>query len=81
MSGFATSFAGTEAWIAQSAAAKHGHPEHDREPLPALSPMSRIDQLSAPVLAVHGEHDTNVPSTESEQFVRAARPRRRRHGS
>nr|WP_244291128.1 prolyl oligopeptidase family serine peptidase [Streptomyces subrutilus] len=75
MSDFATFFAGTEPWIAQSAAAKYGHPHHDRELLRALSPMSRIDQLRAPVLAVHGEHDTNVPPTESEQFVRAARDR------
>ncbi|WP_411102838.1 S9 family peptidase [Streptomyces sp. cmx-4-9] len=75
MSDFATFFAGTEPWIAQSAAAKYGHPEHDRELLRALSPMSRIDQLRAPVMAVHGEHDTNVPPGESEQFVRAARER------
>ncbi|MEV7612012.1 prolyl oligopeptidase family serine peptidase [Streptomyces sp. NPDC089799] len=75
MSDFATFFAGTEPWIAQSATAKYGHPEHDRELLRALSPMSRIDQLRAPVLTVHGEHDTNVPPTESEQFIRAARAR------
>ncbi|EFL19733.1 predicted protein [Streptomyces sp. C] len=75
MSDFATFFAGTEPWIAQSATAKYGHPEHDRDLLHALSPMSRIDQLRAPVLAVHGEHDTNVPPTESEQFIRAARER------
>ncbi|AZM58364.1 S9 family peptidase [Streptomyces sp. WAC 01420] len=75
MSDFATFFAGTEPWIAQSAAHKYGHPEHDRELLRALSPMSRVDALRAPVLAVHGEHDTNVPPGESEQFVRAARER------
>ncbi|MEU9303844.1 prolyl oligopeptidase family serine peptidase [Streptomyces sp. NPDC048269] len=75
MSDFATFFAGTEPWIAQSAAAKYGHPEHDRELLRALSPMSRVDQLRASVLAIHGEHDTNVPPTESEQFVRGARDR------
>ncbi|GAA2195702.1 prolyl oligopeptidase family serine peptidase [Streptomyces bangladeshensis] len=75
MSDFATFFEGTEPWIAQSAAHKYGHPERDRELLHALSPMSRIDALRAPVLAVHGEHDTNVPPGESEQFVRAARER------
>ncbi|MGW4108943.1 alpha/beta hydrolase family protein, partial [Streptomyces sp. NPDC004976] len=75
MSDFATFFAGTEPWIAQSAAHKYGHPEHDRELLHRLSPMSRIDALRAPVLAVHGEHDSNVPPGESEQFVRAARER------
>ncbi|MFF3500519.1 S9 family peptidase [Streptomyces sp. NPDC003247] len=77
MSDFATFFEGTEPWIAQSAAHKYGHPERDRELLHSLSPMSRVDALRVPVLAVHGEHDTNVPPRESEQFVRAARERGR----
>ncbi len=75
MSDLLTFFAGTEPWIAESAAHKYGHPERDRDLLRALSPMSRIDALRAPLLAVHGEHDTNVPPGESEQFVRAARER------
>ncbi|NEA81174.1 S9 family peptidase, partial [Actinospica acidiphila] len=75
MSDLTTFFAGTEPWIAQSAAHKYGHPERDRDLLRALSPISRVDALRAPVLAVHGEHDTNVPPGESEQFVRAARER------
>ncbi|MFI5976060.1 S9 family peptidase [Streptomyces sp. NPDC051452] len=75
MSDLNTFFAGTEPWLAESAAHKYGHPERDRELLRALSPMSRIDALRVPVLAVHGEHDTNVPVGESEQFVRAARER------
>ncbi|GAA2278055.1 hypothetical protein GCM10010430_75030 [Kitasatospora cystarginea] len=75
MSDFLTFFAGTEPWIARSAAAKYGHPERDRELLRALSPMSHIDALRVPVLAIHGEHDTNVPPGESEQLVRAARQR------
>ncbi len=75
MSDLLTFFAGTEPWIAESAAHKYGHPERDRELLRALSPMSRIESLRVPVLAVHGEHDTNVPPGESRQFVRAARDR------
>ncbi|WEH13713.1 prolyl oligopeptidase family serine peptidase [Streptomyces sp. VNUA24] len=75
MSDFATFYAGTEPWIAESAAHKYGHPEHDRALLRALSPMTRVDALRVPVLTVHGEHDTNVPLGESEQFVRAARER------
>ncbi|WP_338900239.1 prolyl oligopeptidase family serine peptidase [Streptomyces sp. TG1A-60] len=75
MSDFATFYAGTEPWIAESAAHKYGHPQHDRELLHALSPMTRVDALRVPLLAVHGEHDTNVPLGESEQFVRAARER------
>jgi dipeptidyl aminopeptidase/acylaminoacyl peptidase len=75
MSDLLTFFTGTEPWIAESAVHKYGHPEHDRALLHALSPMSRVDALRVPLLAVHGEHDTNVPPGESEQFVRAARER------
>ncbi|MEU9102209.1 prolyl oligopeptidase family serine peptidase [Streptomyces sp. NPDC048361] len=75
MSDLGTFFAGTEPWIAESAAHKYGHPVRDRELLRSLSPMSRIDELRVPLLAVHGEHDTNVPPGESAQVVRAARER------
>ncbi|MFD3533246.1 S9 family peptidase [Streptomyces sp. NPDC058664] len=75
MSDFATFFAGTEPWLAESAAHKYGHPDRDRALLHALSPMSRVDALRVPLLAVHGEHDTNVPPRESEQIVHAARER------
>ncbi|MFF2203441.1 S9 family peptidase [Streptomyces sp. NPDC058145] len=75
MSDLTTFFAGTEPWIAESAAHKYGHPERDHELLRSLSPMNRVDALRVPVLAVHGEHDTNVPVGESRQFVRAARER------
>ncbi|UGQ12828.1 alpha/beta fold hydrolase [Yinghuangia sp. ASG 101] len=75
MSSFATFFAGTEPWIAESAAVKYGHPERDRELLRELSPLTRFDALRVPFLAVHGEHDTNVPVDESRQAVRAARER------
>ncbi|GAA3387772.1 S9 family peptidase [Streptomyces roseoviridis] len=75
MSDFGTFFAGTEPWLAKSAAHKYGHPDRDRALLHALSPMSRVDALRVPLLAVHGEHDTNVPPRESEQIVHAARER------
>ena len=72
ISDFATFFAGTEPWIAESAAAKYGHPDRDRELLRELSPMTRVDALRAPLLAVHGAQDSNVPIGESEQIVAAA---------
>ncbi|MFE7378960.1 S9 family peptidase [Streptomyces zhihengii] len=75
MSDLGTFFDGTEPWLAESAAHKYGHPERDRELLRALSPMSRVDALRVPLLAVHGEHDTNVPPQESRQIVRAAQSR------
>ena len=50
---------------------KYGDPEQDRELLRALSPLHRIERLSAPLLVVHGAHDTNVPLYEAEQVVQA----------
>ena len=75
ISDFTTFFAGTEPWIAESAAAKYGHPERDRDLLRQLSPMTDVDALRAPLLAVHGAQDSNVPIGESEQIVAAARAR------
>lgn len=63
----------TEHWIAVAAYTKYGHPDGDRELLRDLSPIHRIDELRAPLLVVHGRHDTNVPVVESERVVEAAR--------
>ena len=61
----------TEPWIGAAAISKYGHPEHDRELLLDLSPIYRIDRLRAPLMVVHGAHDTNVPLHEAEQVVTA----------
>lgn len=73
MSSLETFYANTEPWIAAAAYPKYGHPEHDRELLAELSPIHRVDALKAPVLVVHGAHDTNVPVSESEQVVASVR--------
>jgi dipeptidyl aminopeptidase/acylaminoacyl peptidase len=71
MSSFATFYAHTEPWIASAAVSKYGDPVADAELLHDLSPMTRIDNLRAPLLVVHGENDTNVPVIEAEQVVAA----------
>lgn len=73
MSDLESFYANTEPWIAAAAYPKYGHPIHDRELLQELSPIHRISDLKAPLLVVHGAHDTNVPVTESEQIVAAVR--------
>src|SRR4051794_2988583 len=73
MANFATFYANAEPWIAAEAVSKYGHPEHDRELLRDLSPITRIDRLTAPLLVVHGANDTNVPRCEAEQVVAALR--------
>ncbi|GGS66681.1 peptidase S9 [Planobispora rosea] len=72
---FETFYARTEPWIAAAAVSEYGHPRDDRELLRALSPLRSFDRLAAPLLVVHGAHDTNVPVHEAEQVVRAARGR------
>lgn len=73
MSDLGTFYRNTEPWIAAAAYPKYGHPVSDRELLEQLSPLRRIDALTAPVLVVHGANDTNVPASESEQIVNAVR--------
>ncbi|WP_127784851.1 prolyl oligopeptidase family serine peptidase [Rhodococcus sp. X156] len=71
MSSLASFYENTEPWIAEAAYPKYGHPVRDRQLLEELSPISHIAKLTAPLLVVHGAHDTNVPVSESEQVVAA----------
>ena len=67
MSDLRTFFAGTEPWMAAASVTEYGDPVTDREMLAALSPMTALDRLTAPVLLAHGDRDTNVPVLESVQ--------------
>jgi dipeptidyl aminopeptidase/acylaminoacyl peptidase len=71
ISDFATFYAETEPWIAAAAVTKYGDPEADAVLLRELSPIHRVDRIVAPLLVVHGAHDTNVPLVEAEQVVAA----------
>jgi dienelactone hydrolase len=73
MSDLTTFYRNTEPWLADAAYAKYGHPVNDRELLERLSPLRRVDALTAPLLVVHGSNDTNVPVSESDQIVEALR--------
>lgn len=73
MSDLVTFYRDTEPWIAAAAVAKYGHPERDRALLEDVSPLARVAAITAPLLVVHGEHDTNVPIGEAHQVVAALR--------
>jgi dipeptidyl aminopeptidase/acylaminoacyl peptidase len=77
MSDLLTFYRNTEPWIAAAAYPKYGHPVGDRELLEELSPLGRVDALTAPLLVVHGGNDRNVPVGESEQIVAALQERGR----
>lgn len=73
MSDLLTFYANTEAWIAAVATPKYGDPVTDAELLAELSPLRRFHRLQAPLLAVHGMNDRNVPVSESSQAIDVAR--------
>jgi dipeptidyl aminopeptidase/acylaminoacyl peptidase len=77
MSDLSTFYRNTKPWIAEAAFCEYGHPVHDRALFEQLSPLRRVDALTAPLLVVHGANDNNVPPSESEQIVEALRERRR----
>jgi dipeptidyl aminopeptidase/acylaminoacyl peptidase len=73
MSDLLTFYRDSEPWIAAAAVPKYGHPVHDRALLEDLSPLARAEAITAPLLVVHGEHDTNVPLAEAHRIVAALR--------
>ena len=73
MSDLLTFYRDTEPWIAEAATTKYGDPVIDRTLLQELSPLRYNERITAPLLVVHGEHDTNVPLGESLQIVSALR--------
>lgn len=75
ISDFATFYASSEPWIADAAVAEYGDPTTDAALLHELSPLHRAERISAPLLVVHGAHDTNVPLIEAEQLVATLRER------
>jgi dienelactone hydrolase len=71
MSDLGTFYRNTDPWTAAEAYPKYGHPINDRELLDRLSPLLRVETLTAPLLLVHGGNDTNVPASESRQMFEA----------
>ncbi len=50
---------------------EYGDPEKDREALRALSPITHIDRLKAPLMLLQGATDPRVPAGEALQFHEA----------
>lgn len=71
MSDLHTFYRDTEPWIGAAAVTKYGDPVRDSDFLEAISPLRHAERITAPLLVVHGEHDTNVPIGEAHQIVAA----------
>ena len=50
---------------------EYGSLAEDREFLEQASPLSRIDDIRAPLFVIHGANDPRVPLSEAEQLVAA----------
>lgn len=52
-----------------------GDPDTDAERLTRRSPISYVDQLTAPLLVIQGAHDPRVPKHEADQIIEKLRGR------
>jgi len=50
---------------------EYGSLERDRDFLESASPLSRIDEIRAPLFVIHGANDPRVPLSEAEQLSAA----------
>jgi dipeptidyl aminopeptidase/acylaminoacyl peptidase len=72
---FATFFAHTEPWMAAISKVEYGDPDREADLLHDLSPIHKVDQVTAPTIVLHGANDTNVPVVEAEQVVESLKRR------
>ena len=70
---FVTFLENTGDWRRELREAEYGSLDEDRALLEALSPLSRIDRIAAPLFVLHGENDPRVPVSEARQVAAAAR--------
>ena len=72
---FETFFKNTEPWMAAISTVEYGNPETEVELLRRLSPIHKVDKVTAPTIVLHGANDTNVPVVEAEQVVDSLKKR------
>ena len=72
---FETFFKHTEPWMAAISKIEYGDPDTEAELLRRLSPIHKVDRVTAPTIVLHGANDTNVPVVEAEQVVESLKKR------
>ncbi len=68
ISNFVTFLQNTAAWRRSLRAAEYGSLEHDLDILTQISPIHKIDRISAPLFIIQGDNDERVPLSESMQI-------------
>jgi dipeptidyl aminopeptidase/acylaminoacyl peptidase len=72
---FETFFKNTEPWMAAISTVEYGDPKTQADMLRELSPLHKVDRVTAPTIVLHGANDTNVPVVEAEQVVESLKKR------
>ncbi|MFW9798687.1 MAG: alpha/beta hydrolase family protein, partial [Candidatus Thorarchaeota archaeon] len=68
ISNFVTFLQNTAAWRRSLREAEYGSLERDMETLTKISPIHKIDRISAPLFIIQGDNDERVPLSESIQM-------------
>lgn len=54
---------------------EYGTLAHDRETLRRVSPIHKVDEITAPLMVIHGANDPRVPVSEADQIVASLKKR------
>ena len=68
ISNFVTFLENTASWRRAFREREYGSLEEDREFLIEASPITRVDDIRAPLFIIHGTNDPRVPLSEAEQL-------------
>jgi dipeptidyl aminopeptidase/acylaminoacyl peptidase len=66
---FETFFAQSTPWMGAVSSGEYGDPKTQADLLRRLSPIHKLDRVTAAMLVMHGANDTNVPLVEAQQVV------------
>jgi dipeptidyl aminopeptidase/acylaminoacyl peptidase len=75
ISNLVTFLENTSEWRRAFREREYGTLERDREFLLSVSPITRVDDIRAPLLIIHGANDPRVPLSEAEQIHAALESR------
>lgn len=72
---FETFFSQSTPWMGAISTGEYGDPKTQQQLLRDLSPIHKLDRVTAAMLVMHGANDTNVPVVEAEQVVNTLKGR------
>ena len=69
ISNFETFLENTAKWRRHLREAEYGSLDRDRDLFKRISPIHRVERITAPLLIIHGANDPRVPVGEAEEMV------------